>query len=196
MSFDESTARDLNPSFEESTADAQRSPHVVGGSHGPRSQNSNHETTTLTTETPELTALETENPQPTVAEHEAAAHASDVSEMDFAAALESFEAEQSAAEAAPAEDNIQKGTVVKLTDKYVVVDIGSKSEGMVPIAEVMDHDGKPKVQAGDEIHVVRDKGQTEEGYIKLSFQKVHRLVLVGMQVQTAVAARRHQALNE
>jgi small subunit ribosomal protein S1 len=56
-----------------------------------------------------------------------------------------------------------------------VVDIGAKSEGMVPIAEVMDHDGKPKIQAGDEIHVVRDKGQTEEGYIKLSFQKAQKL---------------------
>src|SRR5690242_10868744 len=159
MSFDESTARDLNPSYEESTANAQRSPHVVGGSHGPRSQNSNHETTTLTTETPELTALETENPQPTVAEQEAGtAHASDVSEMDFAAALESFEAEQSAAEAAPAEDNIQKGTVVKLTDKYVVVDIGSKSEGMVPLAQVIGRDGQPKFKPGDSIDVVADRG--------------------------------------
>jgi len=175
MSFDESTARDLNPSFEESTADAQRSPHVVGGSHGPRSQNSNHETTTLTTETPELTALETENPQPTVAEHEAAAHASDVSEMDFAAALESFEAEQSAAEAAPAEDNIQKGTVVKLTDKYVVVDIGSKSEGMVPLAQVIGRDGQPKFKPGDSIDVVADRGETEEGYLLLSHEKAQRV---------------------
>ncbi|HWC17703.1 MAG TPA: 30S ribosomal protein S1 [Terriglobales bacterium] len=176
MSFDESTARDLNPSYEESTADAQRSPHVVGGSQGLRSQNSNHETTTLTTETPELTALETENPQPAIAEHEAStAHASDVQDMDFAAALESFEAEQSAAEAAPTEDHIQKGTVVKLTDKYVVVDVGSKSEGMVPIAQVIGRDGQPRFKPGDSIDVVADRGETEEGYVLLSHEKAQRV---------------------
>jgi small subunit ribosomal protein S1 len=91
---------------------------------------------------------------------------------DFASALESFTTESEELES---DDHVLKGTVIKLTSTHVVVDIGAKSEGMVPIAEVMDHDGKPKVQAGDEIHVVRDKGQTEEGYIKLSFQKAQKL---------------------
>jgi small subunit ribosomal protein S1 len=91
---------------------------------------------------------------------------------DFASALESFTTESEELES---DDHVLKGTVVKLTSTHVVVDIGAKSEGMVPIAEVMDHDGKPKVQAGDEIHVVRDKGETEEGYIKLSFQKAQKL---------------------
>src|SRR5581483_10882159 len=171
MSFDESTARDFNPAVQENTANPQGSSHGMGDSGS--SQNSNHETTTLNTET-ETTALATENPQPTVAEHEAA-HA-DAQEMDFAAALESFEAEQSAAEAAaPAEDNVQKGTVVKLTDKYVVVDIGSKSEGMVPIAQVIGRDGQPKFQPGDSIDVVRDRGETEEGYVLLSHEKAQRV---------------------
>ena len=171
MSFDESTARDFNPAVQENTANPQGSSHGMGDSGS--SQNSNHETTTLNTET-ETTALATENPQPAVAEHETA-HA-DAQEMDFAAALESFEAEQSAAEAAaPAEDNIQKGTVVKLTDKYVVVDIGSKSEGMVPIAQVIGRDGQPKFQPGDSIDVVRDRGETEEGYVLLSHEKAQRV---------------------
>src|SRR5256886_3977101 len=90
---------------------------------------------------------------------------------DFASALESFTTESEELES---DDHVLKGTVIKLTSTHVVVDIGAKSEGMVPIAEVMDHDGKPKVLAGDEIHVVRDKGQTEEGYIKLSFQKAQK----------------------
>ncbi|HEU5231876.1 MAG TPA: 30S ribosomal protein S1 [Terriglobales bacterium] len=171
MSFDESTARDFNPAVQENTANPEDSAHGMGESA--RSQNSNHETTTLNTET-ETTALATENPQPAVAEHETA-HA-DAQEMDFAAALESFEAEQSAAEAAaPAEDNVQKGTVVKLTDKYVVVDIGSKSEGMVPIAQVMGRDGQPKFQPGDSIDVVKDRGETEEGYVLLSHEKAQRV---------------------
>ena len=65
--------------------------------------------------------------------------------------------------------------MLKLTPTHVVVDIGAKSEGMLPLAEVLDHEGKPKVQPGDEIDVMRDKGETEEGYINLSHQKAQRL---------------------
>jgi small subunit ribosomal protein S1 len=108
----------------------------------------------------------------TQTEHSADADEQKPAADDFASALESFTTESEELES---DDHVLKGTVIKLTSTHVVVDIGAKSEGMVPIAEVMDHDGKPKVQAGDEIHVVRDKGQTEEGYIKLSFQKAQKL---------------------
>ncbi len=91
---------------------------------------------------------------------------------DFASALESFTTET---EEAAGEDHVLKGTVLKLTSTHVVVDIGAKSEGMLPIAEVLDHEGKPRFQPGDEIDVIRDKGETEEGYINLSFQKAQKL---------------------
>ena len=181
MLFEESTARDLNPIVEEGSANTQNSSHETepATAHSGRSQNSNHENTALTTETVESTALATENPQSSTPEHETAAHHGPESpreEMDFAAALESFEAEQSAAEAAaPAEDHIQKGTVVKLTDKYVVVDVGFKSEGMVPIAQVMGRDGQPRFKPGDSIDVVIDRGETEEGYTLLSHEKAARV---------------------
>jgi hypothetical protein len=58
---------------------------------------------------------------------------------------------------------------------HVVVDIGTKSEGMLPLSEVLDHEGKPKVKPGDEIEVMREKGQTEEGYVNLSHQKAARM---------------------
>ena len=91
---------------------------------------------------------------------------------DFASALESFTTE---AEETAGEDNVIHGTVLKVTGTYVFVDIGAKSEGAVPVAEVLDHEGKPKFQSGDAIDVMRDKGKTDEGYIKLSFQKAQRL---------------------
>jgi len=91
---------------------------------------------------------------------------------DFASALDSFTAE--AAEAV-SEDHVLKGTVLKLTATHVVVDIGAKSEGMLPLAEVLDHEGKPRFKPGDEIDVMRDKGEAEEGYINLSFQKAQKL---------------------
>ena len=98
--------------------------------------------------------------------------AASASPDDFASALESFTTET---EEAVGEDHVLKGTVLKLTSTHVVVDIGAKSEGMLPITEVLDHEGRPKFQPGDEIDVIRDKGETEEGYINLSFLKAQRL---------------------
>jgi small subunit ribosomal protein S1 len=91
---------------------------------------------------------------------------------DFATALETFTTES---EEAVSEDHVLKGTVLKLTPTHVVVDVGAKSEGMLPLSEVLDHEGKPRFQPGDEIDVMRDKGEAEEGYIRLSHQKAQRL---------------------
>jgi small subunit ribosomal protein S1 len=110
-------------------------------------------------------------PESDTAENSTPANAAAASD-DFAAALQSFETET---EESVGDDHVIKGTVVKLTATHVVVDIGTKSEGMVPIAEVLDHEGKPKFHPGDEIDVMRDKGETEEGYVNLSHLKAQRL---------------------
>jgi len=94
---------------------------------------------------------------------------------DFATALETFEQEQAQTEAALNEEQVVTGTVLKVTPQYVVVDIGYKSEGVVPVAELHDHEGNVRVQRGDEIPVVRQPGHTEEGYINLSHEKAQRL---------------------
>jgi small subunit ribosomal protein S1 len=91
---------------------------------------------------------------------------------DFASALETFTTET---EEAVGEDRVIKGTVLKLTATHVVVDVGAKSEGMLPLSEVLDHEGKPKFKPGDEIDVMREKGHNEEGYINLSHQKAARI---------------------
>ena len=91
---------------------------------------------------------------------------------DFASALESFTTET---EEAAGDEKVIKGTVLKLTPTHVVVDIGAKSEGMLPLSEVLDFEGKNRFQPGDEIDVMREKGETEEGYINLSHQKAQRL---------------------
>jgi len=91
---------------------------------------------------------------------------------DFASALENFTTET---EESVGDDHVIKGTVVKLTATHVVVDFGSKSEGMVSIGEVLDHEGQPRFKPGDEIDVMREKGETEDGYPKLSHQKAQRL---------------------
>jgi small subunit ribosomal protein S1 len=46
---------------------------------------------------------------------------------------------------------------------------------MLPIAEVTDHEGNVKFQPGDEIDVMIEKGETEEGYTKLSHDRAQRI---------------------
>jgi small subunit ribosomal protein S1 len=133
----------------------------------------------------EPTTEQQHQPEPNQAaattDHSAEGHADSASDVsddkaaateDFASVLESFTTE---AEEAVSEDRVIKGTVLKLTGTHVVVDVGAKSEGLLPLAEVLDHEGKPKFKPGDEIDVMRDKGPSEEGYINLSHQKAQRI---------------------
>jgi small subunit ribosomal protein S1 len=95
---------------------------------------------------------------------------------DFSAALEAFEREQ-AAEAAAVEaygDKIVTGTVIKQTEKHLVIDVGLKSEGLVPLDQVLDHTGAVKFQAGDTIDVVIEKEEPEGGYLA-SYERAQRL---------------------
>lgn len=95
-------------------------------------------------------------------------------EMDFGALLESFENEQAAAESAQAVDgHVVTGTVIKLTDKHVVVDVGLKSEGLIPLEQVLDHNGHSKLQPGQTIEVVVEREEAEGGYL-LSYDKALR----------------------
>jgi small subunit ribosomal protein S1 len=95
---------------------------------------------------------------------------------DFSAALAAFEREL-AAEAAAVEafgDKIVSGTVIKQTEKYLVVDVGLKSEGLVPLEQVLDHTGAVKFQPGDPIDVVIEREEPEGGYL-VSFERAQRL---------------------
>jgi len=95
---------------------------------------------------------------------------------DFSAALAAFEREQ-AAEAAAVEaygDKVVSGTVLKATDKHLIVDVGLKSEGMVPLEQVLDHTGAVKFNPGDVIDVVIEREEPEGGYL-VSFERAQRL---------------------
>jgi small subunit ribosomal protein S1 len=140
------------------------------------------ETATPTLEAPaeqsEPSAESTPNPEAHISETAIEQHQEepDLSMEDFAAALESFDREQAAEAAAQAFDDsaIVSGTVIKLTDKHVVVDVGMKSEGLIPIEQVVDHTGTPKLHAGDTVEVVIEREEPEGGYL-LSYEKALRL---------------------
>jgi small subunit ribosomal protein S1 len=117
-------------------------------------------------------------PAATAAPAKHAAHPEHFGESmeDFSAALEAFEREQ-AAEAAAVEaygDKVVQGTVLKQTDKHLIVDVGLKSEGMVPLEQVVDHTGAARFNPGDVIDVVIEREEPEGGYL-VSYEKAQRL---------------------
>jgi len=73
------------------------------------------------------------------------------------------------------EGDIVTGRVIALTPNEVVVDVGYKSEGLVPRGEFTDHDGNLTVKVGDEVDVLLEKAEDLEGHILLSHQKAQRM---------------------
>ncbi len=134
-----------------------------------------NESTPLNTELETLDQTQNQTaPQLTTATAQPTSVADEDDFTDFAAALESFDREQ-AAEAAGQQfdENVITGTGIKLTDKEVVVDVGLKSEGRIPIEQVLDHAGVPKLQPGDTVDVVVEREEAEGGYL-LSYEKALR----------------------
>jgi small subunit ribosomal protein S1 len=124
---------------------------------------------------PEIAAAVVEAPAKPAAHAEHGEHSLE-SMDDFSAALEAFEREQ-AAEAAAVEaygDKIISGTVIKQTEKHLVIDVGLKSEGLVPLEQVTDHTGAVKFQPGDAIEVVIEREEPEGGYLA-SYERAQRL---------------------
>ncbi|HEY1803768.1 MAG TPA: 30S ribosomal protein S1 [Terracidiphilus sp.] len=126
------------------------------------------------TPAPPAAAAEPQASAPEPAPARAAAHSEPAD--DFSEALAAFEREQ-AAEAAAVEaygDKVVSGKVEKQTEKYLVVDVGLKSEGLVPLEQVVDHTGAVKFQPGDIIDVVIEREEPEGGYL-VSYEKAQRL---------------------
>ena len=73
------------------------------------------------------------------------------------------------------EGEIIRGRVIKVTPSDVVVDIGYKSEGLLPVGEVTAFDGTVKVKRGDEIEVFIERLEDSSGYVALSREKAARM---------------------
>lgn len=70
------------------------------------------------------------------------------------------------------EKDIVKGRIVSMDEKYVIVDIGFKSEGIVPVNEFRNAD---TIVAGDEIEVFLDRVEDRDGQLVLSRKKADTL---------------------
>ncbi len=74
-----------------------------------------------------------------------------------------------------AEGEIVKGRVVTITNNSVVIDVGYKSEGLIPVAEFFNEEGKLSVAVGDDVEVLLEKTEDLEGHILLSYAKAARM---------------------
>jgi small subunit ribosomal protein S1 len=78
--------------------------------------------------------------------------------------------------APPSEGELLSGHVVKVGPQELIVDIGYKLEGIVPIDQVRQPDGTVPFRSGDSIDVMIDRhGAQPEGYVLLSFTRAARL---------------------
>lgn len=68
--------------------------------------------------------------------------------------------------------SILKGRVVEITKDHVVVDVGLKSEGLVPIEEFSD---PSEIVLDGEVEVLLDQAEDDNGQIVLSREKAERL---------------------
>ena len=90
---------------------------------------------------------------------------------DFEALLsEHFETDNSLKEG-----RIVKGHVVKVGKDFVVVDIGHKSEGEIPISQFADTTGSIKVGVGQDVDVFLENLENENGLVELSKEKADKL---------------------
>ncbi len=73
------------------------------------------------------------------------------------------------------EGEVIRGRIVQITDDYIMVDIGYKSEGQIPIHEFKDGDGSVQAEIGEEIDVLLEYHDDEEGTILLSREKAAKI---------------------
>ncbi|MFQ5699738.1 MAG: 30S ribosomal protein S1 [Myxococcota bacterium] len=73
------------------------------------------------------------------------------------------------------EGAVVKGTVLKLDSDHVLVDIGYKSEGQIATWEFGDENGVVRVRPGDEVEVMVEQAEGEDGQVVLSKEKADRL---------------------
>ena len=67
---------------------------------------------------------------------------------------------------------IQKGKVIKVTSTHVLVDVGFKSEGIIPIEDFINAQGTKEIQVGDNVEAILERTDLREGYLILSKKKV------------------------
>ena len=73
------------------------------------------------------------------------------------------------------EGEIVTGRVIDITSNEVIVDVGYKSEGLIPRDEFTDREGNLGVEVGDDVEVLLERTEDLEGHVVLSKHKAERM---------------------
>ncbi|MGH9316660.1 MAG: 30S ribosomal protein S1 [Thermoanaerobaculia bacterium] len=73
------------------------------------------------------------------------------------------------------EGQIIRGRVLTVTPSEVIVDIGYKSEGIIPVSEFTDFSGTVLVKPGDTVDVLLERTEDQNGYVVLSKDKAEKM---------------------
>ncbi|MCE5334387.1 MAG: 30S ribosomal protein S1 [Desulfobacteraceae bacterium] len=73
------------------------------------------------------------------------------------------------------EGEVIRGRIVQVSDDFVMVDIGYKSEGQISIHEFKDETGQLQAEVGDEIDVLLEFHDDDDGTIHLSKEKAAKI---------------------
>jgi small subunit ribosomal protein S1 len=74
-----------------------------------------------------------------------------------------------------AEGEVVRGIVLQVSESEVIVDVGYKSEGIIPIEEFRDETGQVGIKPGDTVDVLLEKTEDKEGYVVLSKEKAEKM---------------------
>ncbi len=72
---------------------------------------------------------------------------------------------------------VARGRVIQITSDFVVVDVGFKSEGQIPVTEFMDYEHKLSVKEGDSVDVFVEDWENDNGMMNLSKEKADRMLV-------------------
>ncbi len=69
---------------------------------------------------------------------------------------------------------VVNGIVLRVDTESVIIDIGYKSEGVVPVTEFLGPRGEVRVKPGDKVQVIVERLRTPDGLVKLSYRRLQR----------------------
>lgn len=73
------------------------------------------------------------------------------------------------------EGEIVSGVVVQITPEYVMIDVGSKSEGQIPLEQFQDEEGALTVAVGDTVQVFLEDSGESSGGVRISKTKADKI---------------------
>src|SRR5881409_1138154 len=93
------------------------------------------------------------------------------SEEDFQSLLRAYEGRTQTF----SEGEVIKGRVIAISGGGVIVDVGFKSEGIIPVEQFHDESGRCSVKMGDMVDVFLEQTEDHEGHVVLSREKAERM---------------------